>query len=186
MPFQFENTSLKDVIIVEPKVFGDERGFFVETFKKSDFIAAGINEEFCQDNHSKSRKGVLRGLHYQKNPHAQGKLVRAIQGSIFDVAVDIRRGSPTFSKWFGITLSAQNKKMLWVPAGFAHGFLTLEDDTEVCYKTTSEYNPDVDRGIKFDDPAIAINWPKLDCEFSISDKDSKCPFLNEADINFNI
>ena len=186
MPFQFKETFLKGVIIVQPKVLGDERGFFVETFKKSDFVNAGINENFNQDNHSKSKKGVLRGLHYQKNPHAQGKLVRAVQGSIFDVAVDIRRGSENFGKWFGLILSAENKTILWVPVGFAHGFLTLEDDTEVCYKTTSEYNPETERGIKYDDPTIAIDWPKLDREFSISVKDSECSLLNEADINFDI
>ena len=186
MPFQFKETPLKEVIVVQPKVLGDERGFFVETFKKSDFVNAGINENFNQDNHSKSKKGVLRGLHYQKNPHAQGKLVRVVQGSIFDVAIDIRRGSENFGKWFGLILSAENKTMLWVPVGFAHGFLTLEDDAEVCYKTTYEYNPEAERGIKYDDPTIAIDWPKLDCEFSISAKDSECPLLNEADINFDI
>lgn len=180
---QFIKTAIPEVILIKPKAFGDERGFFVESYKKSLFHANGITEEFIQDNHSKSAKGVLRGLHYQLNPKAQGKLVRCVSGAVFDVAVDIRRGSPTFGKWVGYELNAENKSMLWIPAGFAHGFVTLADDTEFLYKTTSEYAPECDRGIKYDDPAIGIEWPSLD-KLLLSDKDQKQPLLNNAEINF--
>ena len=151
---EFIKTFIPEVILVKPKVFGDERGFFMESYRKSLFQANGIAPEFIQDNHSKSTKGVLRGLHYQLDPKAQGKLVRCVSGAVFDVAVDIRRGSPTFGKWVGYELSAENKCMLWIPAGFAHGFVTLEDNTEFLYKTTGEYAPECDRGIKYDDPEI--------------------------------
>jgi dTDP-4-dehydrorhamnose 3,5-epimerase len=180
---EFIRTAIEDVILIKPKVFGDERGFFLESYKKSLFAANGIDVEFIQDNHSKSSKGVLRGLHYQLDPKAQGKLVRCVTGSVFDVAVDIRHGSPTFGKWVGFELSAENKQMLWIPAGFAHGFVTLEDGTEFLYKTTGEYAPECDRGIKYDDPAIGINWPQIG-ELLLSDKDKKQPLLKDADINF--
>lgn len=180
---EFIRTAIEDVILIKPKVFGDERGFFLESYKKSLFVVNGIDVEFIQDNHSKSSKGVLRGLHYQLDPKAQGKLVRCVTGSVFDVAVDIRHGSPTFGKWVGFELSAENKQMLWIPAGFAHGFVTLEDGTEFLYKTTGEYAPECDRGIKYDDPAIGINWPQIG-ELLLSDKDKKQPLLKDADINF--
>lgn len=180
---EFIKTAIPEVILIKPKVFGDERGFFMESYKKSLFVQNGISEEFIQDNHSKSTKGVLRGLHYQLNPKAQGKLVRCVSGSVFDVAVDIRRNSPTFGKWVGYELNADNQQMLWIPAGFAHGFITLEDNTEFLYKTTGEYAPDCDRGIKYNDPAIGIEWPKLD-NILLSDKDQKQPLLKDAEINF--
>ena len=181
---EFIKTFIPEVILVKPKVFGDKRGFFMESYRKSLFQANGIMSEFIQDNHSKSAKGVLRGLHYQLDPKAQGKLVRCVSGAVFDVAVDIRRGSPTFGQWFGCELSADNKYMLWIPAGFAHGFVTLEDNTEFLYKTTGEYAPECDRGIKYNDPAIGIEWPALG-ELLLSDKDKKQPLLKDAEINFN-
>lgn len=180
---EFIKTFIPEIIIVKPKVFGDERGFFMESYRKSLFQANGITTEFIQDNHSKSSKGVLRGLHYQLDPKAQGKLVRCVSGAVFDVAVDIRCGSPTFGKWVGYELSAENKQMLWIPAGFAHGFVTLADNTEFLYKTTGEYAPECDRGIKYDDPAIGIKWPQLD-DLLLSDKDQKQPLLQDAEINF--
>lgn len=180
---EFISTAIPEVILIKPKVFGDERGFFLESYKKSLFHVNGITEEFIQDNHSKSSKGVLRGLHYQLDPKAQGKLVRCVAGAVFDVAVDIRRGSPTFGKWVGFELSAENKHMLWIPAGFAHGFVTLEDNTEFLYKTTGEYAPECDRGIRYDDPEIGITWPIID-GLLLSDKDLKQPLLQNADINF--
>lgn len=181
---EFIRTDISDVILLKPKVFGDDRGFFMESYKKSLFIENGITEEFIQDNHSKSTKGVLRGLHYQLNPKPQGKLVRCVKGSVFDVAVDIRRGSPTFGKWVGYELSASNQQMLWIPAGFAHGFMTLEDDTEFLYKTTGEYAPECDRGIRYNDSTIGIKWPDIG-ELLLSEKDKAQPLLVNADINFN-
>ncbi len=186
MPFEFIKTDIPDVVLVKPKVFGDSRGFFMETYKKSDFEKAGIDTDFVQDNHSKSIKGVLRGLHYQKEPFAQGKLVRCIKGKIFDVAVDIRKGSPTFGKWVGYELSEENKLMLWIPKGFAHGFLTLSEEAEVIYKVSGgEYSPQHDAGIIWNDPGIGIKWP-LDSikKILLSDKDKKLPELKNADINF--
>ncbi len=181
MPFEFQKLEIPDVILIKPKIFGDDRGFFMETYKKSDFEKIGIKKEFVQDNHSKSVKGVLRGLHYQLNPKPQGKLVRVVKGSILDVAVDIRKNSPTFGKWVSAVLSEENRHMLWVPEGFAHGFLTLED-AEVLYKTTNEYSPELDRGILWNDEQIGIDWgienPIL------SDKDKKLPSLKDAEINF--
>ena len=182
MPFSFKPLEIPDVILVEPKVFGDQRGFFMETYKKSDFKENGIPYEFVQDNHSKSQRGVLRGLHYQLYPRAQGKLVRCVRGRIWDVAVDIRKGSPWFGKWVAVELSEENKLMLWVPPGFAHGFVALEDDTEVMYKVTDEYAPDLDRGIIWNDPDLAIDWPIKDP--ILSDKDRSLPSFNEAENNF--
>ena len=159
MLYKVTQTPLAGVLVLEPKVFGDARGFFFESFNQRDFnVATGLNETFVQDNHSKSSKGVLRGLHYQTQ-HAQGKLVRVTQGAVFDVAVDIRRGSPTFGKWVGAHLSAENKQQLWVPAGFAHGFVTLSDTAEFLYKTTDYYAPTQERSIRWDDPTIGIRWP---------------------------
>lgn len=182
MPFEFRRLEIPEVILIEPKKFFDERGFFLEIYKSSDFFNVGIDKPFMQDNLSYSKKGVLRGLHYQLNPAAQGKLVRVLKGKILDVAVDIRKGSPSFGKWVSEILSAENALMLWVPEGFAHGFLSLEEGTIVLYKNTSEYNPLLDRGIIWNDPQIGIDWH---CENPVlSDKDKKHPLLAAADNNF--
>lgn len=170
MPFEFKPQEIKDVILVEPKVFGDARGFFMETYKKSDFIANGIDVEFNQDNHSKSTKGVLRGLHFQKAPHAQAKLVSCSKGRIYDVAVDIRKGSPTFGKYVKVELSEENKRMLFIPAGFAHGFVALSDEVELLYKASGEYCPEADCGIIWNDSDINIDW-NIDFEPILSEKD---------------
>jgi len=182
MSFRFFQTAIAGVVIIEPRVFSDERGFFMETYKRSEFTAHGIDEIFVQLNHSKSSKGILRGLHYQKHPKAQGKLVRAIAGEIFDVAVDIRQRSPTFGKWVTFYLSSVNKKMLYVPPGFAHGFCTVSDDAEVAYMTTVEYAPEAEAGVRWDDPVLAISWPLADPK--LSTRDIGWPFLKDADNNF--
>ncbi|MFN8670840.1 MAG: dTDP-4-dehydrorhamnose 3,5-epimerase [Candidatus Sericytochromatia bacterium] len=182
MPFNFKELDIKEVILIEPKVFKDSRGFFVESYKKSEFHNIGIKDDFIQDNHSLSSKGVLRGLHYQLNPKAQAKLVRCTKGEIFDVAVDIRLNSPTYGKWVGSILSEENKNLLYVPVGFAHGFLVLSEKAEVLYKTSEEYSPENDAGIFWNDPEININW-----NFNnpiISEKDQKAPLLKEARNNF--
>jgi dTDP-4-dehydrorhamnose 3,5-epimerase len=177
-------TSLQGVKIIEPKVFGDHRGWFMETYSDALFEEAGIKIRFVQDNQSFSAaKGTLRGLHYQLNPKAQTKHVRCTKGAIFDIAIDIRKGSATFGKWFGIELSAENKKQLLIPKGFAHGFMTLTDDVEVQYKVDELYAPDCDRGIIWNDPAIGIEWP-IDITPVLSAKDEKAPLLSEADNNF--
>lgn len=178
MPFRFERLDIPDVVMIEPRVFRDERGFFVESYKHSEFAAFGINDRFVQDNHSRSRKGVLRGLHYQNPPRAQGKLVRAVKGEIFDVAVDIRKGSPTYGRWVGVNLSEENMIMLYIPAGFAHGFLALSDVADVIYKTTDEYSPEHEAGIIWNDPEIGIDWPLA--ELVLSPKDAKWPRLSGA------
>ena len=171
MPFTFEKCLIPDVLLIKPRVFQDSRGFFMESFKSSDFSTNGISNDFVQDNHSCSDKGVLRGMHFQKGDQAQGKLVRVVQGSVIDVAVDIRRESPTFKMVVMKTLSAENSYMLWVPPGMAHGFLTLEDNTHFLYKCSdSEYDPSSEYVLKWDDPIININWPK-DIEITLSDKD---------------
>ncbi len=170
MPFEFKPQEIKDVILVEPKVFGDARGFFMETYKKSDFFANGIDVEFNQDNHSKSTKGVLRGLHFQKAPHAQAKLVRCSKGRIYDVAVDIRKGSSTFGKYVKVELSEENKRMLFIPAGFAHGFVALSDEVELLYKASGEYCPEADCGIIWNDSDINVDW-NIDFEPILSEKD---------------
>lgn len=170
---------LPDILLIEPTVFGDDRGFFFESFNAKLFDeAVGQHVEFVQDNHSKSVKNVLRGLHFQQAPMAQGKLVRVIQGAVFDVAVDIRVSSPTFGQWVGEILSAENKKQLWIPAGFAHGFLTLSDDAEFVYKTTNYYAPSYEMGIQWNDPDIAIVWP-LAGDPILSEKDKQHRFLRE-------
>ena len=181
MSFEFKKTDIPEVVFIKPKVFGDDRGFFMETYKKSEFERFGIDTDFVQDNHSKSAKGVLRGLHYQKKSFAQGKLVRCIKGKIFDVAVDLRNGSPTFGKWVGYELSGENKYMLWVPKGFAHGFLALSEEVEIIYKVSGgEYNPESDAGIIWNDPDISIDWPLEDIdEVLLSDKDKKLPKLRD-------
>ena len=150
-------TGIEGLVVIQPTVFGDERGFFMESYSRKDFAEIGIEIEFVQDNHSKSRKGVLRGLHFQTEM-AQGKLVRVTAGSVYDVAVDLRKGSPTFGKWYGIELSAKNKTQFYIPPGFAHGFLTLEDDTEFLYKCTDYYAPQYDSGVLWNDPEIGIEW----------------------------
>lgn len=179
MPFEFRRLEIKDVILVTPKVFGDSRGFFMESYQKSTFAQNGIDEDFTQDNHSKSTKGVLRGLHYQTNPKAQAKLVRCSRGKILDVAVDIRKNSPTFGKWVGEILSEENKNMLYIPAGFAHGFVVLSDEAELLYKASNEYSPENDRGIRWNDPDINVAW-EIDFEPLISEKDLKQPYLKEV------
>ncbi|MEH7130096.1 dTDP-4-dehydrorhamnose 3,5-epimerase [Neobacillus drentensis] len=178
-------TLFKDVKVIEPSVFGDHRGWFMETFNDAVFKEAGIKIQFVQDNQSFSAaKGTLRGLHYQLNPKAQTKLVRCTKGAIFDVAIDIRKGSPTFGKWFGLELTADNKKQLLIPKGFAHGFMTLTDDVEVQYKVDELYAPDCDRGIKWNDPEIGIEWP-INISPVLSSKDENAPLLKDADNNFS-
>ena len=182
MPFVFTRSAIPDVWIIEPRVFSDERGFFMETYKRSEFAAQGIAETFVQSNHSKSSKGTLRGLHYQNPPKPQGKLIRALGGEIYDVAVDIRNGSPTFGNWVAVTLSAQNKRMLYVPAGFAHGFCVTSEDAEVQYMTTEEYAPELEAGIIWNDSDLAIDWPIA--EPILSPRDRAWPPLRDADNNF--
>ena len=177
----FTRTEIPDVVVIEPTVHGDSRGYFVETFRQDkleEFLGYKIN--FCQDNESKSSKGVLRGLHYQLPPHAQTKLVRVIQGRVLDVAVDIRRNSPTFGKYVAVLLSAENKKQLLIPRGFAHGFVVLEDDTVFAYKVDNYYSPECDRGIAFDDKNLNIDWILNHNELNLSAKDTKQPKLNET------
>ncbi|KXF76579.1 dTDP-4-dehydrorhamnose 3,5-epimerase [Paramesorhizobium deserti] len=174
---------LDGVLEITPRKFGDARGFFSETYNKSSFTEAGIDLEFVQDNHSYSAaKGVLRGLHYQLSPRAQDKLVRVVRGSILDVAVDIRRESPDFGKWVSLVVSAEKWNQILVPKGFAHGFVTLEDDTEVVYKVTDVYSPEHDRSIRYDDPAIGIEWPIAATEIQLSDKDRNAPLLSAAEV----
>ena len=178
-------TPLKDVMIIEPKVFGDHRGWFMETYNESKFKEAGIDIKFVQDNHSFSAvKGTLRGLHYQTNPKAQTKLVRCTKGAIFDVAVDIRKGSPTYGEWFGLELTEENKKQLLVPKGFAHAFMTLTEDAEVQYKVDEFYSPENDRSIAWDDAEINIDWPESITPI-LSEKDQNAPNLKEAENNFS-
>jgi len=182
MPFRFERLEIPDVILIEAKAFEDARGFFMEIYKRSEFEANGIPHGFVQDNHSHSVHGVLRGLHYQKHPKAQGKLVFVIRGEIFDVAVDIRQGSPTYGRWVSVTLSAKNRRMLYVPVGFAHGFCVLSEEADVVYKVTSEYAPELDRGIVWNDPELSIRWPIQ--QPILSPKDAQLPLLREADNDF--
>ena len=178
MPFEFERLRIEGVILVKPKVFGDNRGFFMESYKKSEFIAGGINTEFRQDNHSKSSKGVLRGLHYQAPPFEQAKLVRCTRGKIYDVAVDIRKNSKTFGEYIRVELCEENKHMLYIPEGFAHGFVVLSDEAELLYKTSNEYAPSADRGIRWNDEDLNIDWG-IDFEPVLSEKDKKQPLLKE-------
>ena len=180
MPFEFEKQEIEDVVLIKPKVFGDNRGFFMETYKKSEFYNNGIAVEFNQDNHSKSSKRVLRGLHYQAKPYGQAKLVRCTRGRIFDVAVDIRPGSKTFGKYVKVELSEENKNMLYIPEGFAHGFVVLSDEAELQYKVSGEYNPSSDRGVIWNDKEIDIDW-EIDFEPILSEKDKNQPRL--ANIN---
>jgi|SRR5579872_1336695 len=182
MSFQFKKLNIPDVILVETKVFSDERGFFMESFKESIFNSNGISARFVQDNYSCSIKGVVRGLHYQKDPKAQAKIVMVSKGEIFDVVVDIRKGSPTYGKWLGEILSDQNHRLLFVPEGFAHGFCVLSDEAHVLYKTSSEYSPEHDKGIKWNDKNIDIKWPMINP--ILSKKDLQLPSLDNADNNF--
>ncbi len=182
MPFTFEALAIPEIILIKPIIWTDARGYFLEAYKKSEFYANGIEIEFIQDNFSHSVHGVVRGLHYQKHPRAQAKLVRVLNGEIFDVAVDIRKGSPTFGKWVGHRLSAENKHMLYIPPGFAHGFCVLSAEADVFYKASDEYAPDLDRGILWNDPAIGIDWQVLNP--IVSEKDATLPLLSEADNNF--
>jgi dTDP-4-dehydrorhamnose 3,5-epimerase len=179
---QITPTNLPDVLLIEPKVFGDERGFFMETYQARKFAEAGLPTSFVQDNHSRSRQGTLRGLHYQIQ-QAQGKLLRVILGEIFDVAVDIRRSSATFGRWVGTILSAHNKQQLWVPPGFAHGFYVTSDWAELLYKTTDFYAPEWERTLRWDDPDLAIEWPLIEGQAPIlSAKDAQGKILHEAEL----
>jgi len=165
------DTAIPDLKIIEPRVFGDERGFFMETWSEAAFVQAGFDMTWMQDNHSHSQKGVLRGLHFQ-NPGPQGKLVRVARGAVFDVAVDLRSSSPHFGKWAGVELTAENKRMFWVPEGFAHGFLTLSDNTDFLYKCTAPYAPQSEHTLAWDDPAVGVDWPETGIDPIISQKDT--------------
>ncbi|PIT81610.1 dTDP-4-dehydrorhamnose 3,5-epimerase [Limnohabitans sp. 15K] len=181
MPFISTPTAIPEVLILEPKVFGDARGFFFESFNELDFQkATGLNIHFVQDNHSKSARGVLRGLHYQIQ-HPQGKLVRVVQGEVFDVAVDLRKSSPTFGKWVGVLLSEKNHRQLWVPPGFAHGFVVLSESAEFLYKTTDYWFAEHERSLIWNDPEVAVEWP-IDFEPQLATKDQNGVFLKNADI----
>jgi dTDP-4-dehydrorhamnose 3,5-epimerase len=182
MTFAFKCLDIPEVVLIEPKVFEDERGFFMETYKMPDFVNAGIKANFVQDNHSRSAKGILRGLHYQNPPFAQGKLVRVVKGEIFDVAVDIRMGSPTWGKWVGVILSEENKNILYVPETFAHGFCVLSEVAEVIYKTTNVYSAEAEAGVIWNNEDLNIEWPVK--EPILSEKDQKLPSLKNADIRF--
>ena len=178
------DTALPGVCIVEPQVFGDARGYFMETYNKAAFAAIGIDADFVQDNQSYSAaKGILRGIHFQNAPHAQAKLVRVTRGAVMDVAVDLRKGSPTYRQWVAVELSAENKRMLFIPRGFGHGFKTLTDDVEFCYKVDNLYNKECDRGIRFNDPAIGVDWGDV-VEGLLSAKDTTAPLLADSDCNF--
>lgn len=181
MPYTVTPCAIPEVLILEPKVFGDARGFFFESFNARDFaLASGLSVDFVQDNHSKSAQGVLRGLHYQIQ-HPQGKLVRVVQGEVFDVAVDLRRASPTFGRWVGEHLSAENNRQLWVPPGFAHGFVVLSDSAEFLYKTTDYWYPEHERSLLWNDPAIGIEWP-LDAQPLLAAKDAAGALLRDAEV----
>lgn len=186
MPFEFKRLEIPDLVLIEAKVFRDERGFLAETYKKEEFSAWGIKANFVQDNLVRSlKKGVLRGLHYQINPMAQAKLLMVIRGEIFDVVVDIRKGSPYYGRWIGIYLSGdelEGRKLLYLPAGFAHGYCVLSEEADVVYKCTNAYSPECERGIAWNDPALAIDWPVQNP--ILSEKDSKLPTLKEAENNF--
>ena len=184
MPFRFRKLEIPEILLIEARVFEDDRGYFLESYKHSDFAANSISQTFVQDNISHSTRGVLRGLHFQNRPRAQAKLVTALQGRIFDVAVDIRRASPTYGQWVGVELDAQEFCMLWVPVGFAHGFCVLSQEATVAYKVTEEYAPEFDRGILWNDPDIGIQWPVTNP--ILSAKDAQLPLLKDSDHNFEI
>jgi dTDP-4-dehydrorhamnose 3,5-epimerase len=180
MSFSFEHCPIAGLCEIQPKVFGDNRGYFFETWSERDFTAAGLAMAFVQDNQSRSVKGVLRGLHFQKT-YPQGKLVRAIEGEVFDVAVDIRPASPTYGKWYGVILSGEKQNQYYIPPGFAHGFLVLSESAVFAYKCTDFYHPEDEAGIIWNDPAIAIKWPDLGMEYLLSDKDKKLPAFAALD-----
>ena len=168
--FEFIKNDIEGLVVIKPTVFGDDRGFFMETYQKDEFARAGIDKDFVQDNHSKSSKGVLRGLHFQTE-NTQGKLVRVISGEVYDVAVDCRPASKTFGQWFGVVLSSENKMQFYIPEGFAHGFLVLSEEAEFVYKCTDVYNPGAEGGIPYDDPTVNVQWPQVDCPLKLSEKD---------------
>ncbi len=180
--FIFNETDIKDVYIIDVKTYGDNRGYFMETYKESDFKAAGLDYKFVQDNQSSSRKGVLRGLHFQKN-HPQAKLVRVLKGEVFDVAVDLRKDSETYGKWVGVLLSEDNKRQFMIPRGFAHGFVVVSDYAEFAYKCDELYHPEDEGGLIYNDPDIAIEWPEVG-EILLSEKDKKNPTIKECKIEF--
>ncbi|MDD5706368.1 MAG: dTDP-4-dehydrorhamnose 3,5-epimerase [Kiritimatiellae bacterium] len=179
MPFTFTPLAIPDVVLVQPKVFGDTRGFFVETYHEQAFREGGITARFVQDNHSFSGRGVLRGMHYQLAPFAQGKLVRVAAGAVWDVAVDVRRGSPTFGRWVAQELTGENHTAMWIPPGFAHGFVVLSDYAHFLYKCTTVYSPTFERGFRWDDPAVDIAWPRR--EVQLSARDVKLPLLADVE-----
>ncbi|MCC7211468.1 MAG: dTDP-4-dehydrorhamnose 3,5-epimerase [Candidatus Brocadia sp.] len=182
MPFSFKKLAIPEVLLIEPKVFPDARGIFAELYKYPDFFHGGITKQIVQINYSRSEKYVLRGLHYQKNPMAQGKIMRVLSGEIFDVAVDIRQGSPSYRKWVGEILSSEKMNMLYIPEGFAHGFCVLSEIAEICYQCTNTYSPEHERGILWNDPEVAIPWPLNNP--ILSEKDAHFPFLKDTDNNF--
>jgi len=182
MPFQFKRLEIPDLILIETRVFDDDRGYFLEAYKSSDFHTDGINDVFVQDNSSHSIRGTLRGLHYQNHPWAQAKIIRAIRGEIFDVAVDIRKDSPTYGRWVSMMLSDKNHRMLYIPVGFAHGFYVVSDEADIDYKTSAEYCPEAEGGILWSDPELNIFWPTPSP--TVSPKDALLPLLREADHNF--
>jgi dTDP-4-dehydrorhamnose 3,5-epimerase len=182
MPFKFQTLEIPEIILIEPRVFGDDRGFFLEMYKHGDFTENGIPIAFVQTNHSHSMQGVLRGLHYQKEPLAQAKLITTVQGAIFDVAVDIRKGSPTYGKWVGSVLSSDNHHLLYIPPGFAHGFCVLSEEADIIYQVTAAYSPEHDRGILWNDPEIGVDWT-IEAPL-LSPKDARQPLLRDADNNF--
>lgn len=182
MAFTFKKTGIDGVYIIEPKLFGDNRGYFMETYNKKDFDEAGLKYDFVQDNESKSKKGVLRGLHFQNN-HPQAKLVRVLDGEVYDVAVDLRKNSPTYGKYVGVYLSSENKRQFLIPRGFAHGFLVLSETATFCYKCDEFYHPEDEGGIMWNDPSIGIKWPKVD-NIILSEKDKNRLPLSEMELNF--
>jgi dTDP-4-dehydrorhamnose 3,5-epimerase len=180
MPFEFQTTEITGLVIVKSRSFPDERGEFAEVYKYSEFAANGIPDQFVQTNYSKSKKGVLRGMHYQLPPYAQAKLVRVTYGSVFDVAVDIRKDSPTYGRWLGVTLSAVEKNMLYIPEGFAHGFCSLEDDTQMVYNCSREYSPEHERGMVWNDPNVGIEW--LITDPILAERDANYPSFDSIEI----
>ncbi len=180
MPFEFVPQSLPGVVVIRPQVFSDSRGFLLETYRKSAFVSAGIREEFVQDNHSHSKRGVLRGIHFQRPPCAQGKLVRVVEGTVWDVCVDLRRESPTFGRWCGLELSGTNHTMVYVPPRFGHGFVVVSDGAHFLYQCTAEYDPARESGVRWDDPVLDIEWPLRDVH--VSDKDARLPLLADAPV----
>ncbi len=176
---KFETCNISGLVIIQPDIYGDNRGFVFESYRKQHFVDAGITEDFVQDNHVRSQKGVLRGMHFQHPPHAQAKMVRVTRGRVYDVAVDIRKNSSTYGKWFGIELSEENKTQFYIPVGFAHGFLALEDNTEFQYKMSTPYAPEHEGGVRWNDPALNISWPKLDADYIVKDRDANFPLLSD-------